>query len=161
MSIGMKIYVRELVARLPRVAPDLQFAVFTNEELSISSANAVRIPVNEFAAANGAIGEQLLYPRQLRKRRPDLIHYMSVYAPRATRCRHVYTIHDLIHLRLPQYFSWKVPLYYRYVAGPVARSSEAVITDATATAADLITFLGVQSNRTRVIPLGVSERFIL
>lgn len=161
MSIGMKTYVRELVARLPRVAPDLQFVVFSNENLSMSSANAALIPVSEFAAANGAIGEQVLYPRQIRERRPDLIHYMSVYAPRATRCRHVYTIHDLIHLRFPQYFSWKVPFYYRYIAGPVARSSEAVITDATATVADLSAFLGVQRRCTRVVPLGVSERFVL
>jgi len=157
----MKTYVRELVARLPRVAPDLQFIVFSNETLSVTARNATLAPVSTFVAANGAVGEQLLYPRQLNKRRPDIIHYMSVYAPRFSHRRHVYTIHDLIHLRFPQYFSWKVPLYYRHIAGPVARSSRAVVTDARATVADLHEFLGVQTSRARVIPLGVSEKFVL
>ena len=161
MSVGMKVYVRELVARLPRLAPDLQFIIFSNESLSIDSANASLAVVSEFTAGNGAVGEQLLYPQQLNHRRPDLIHFMSVYAPRFSRGRHVFTIHDLIHLRFPQYFSWKVPLYYRHVAGPVARSSRAVITDAAATVSDLGEFLGVHPSRARVIPLGVSEKFVL
>jgi glycosyltransferase involved in cell wall biosynthesis len=161
MSIGMKIYVRELVARLPRAAPDLQFAIFSNQRLSIDQGNAVLVPVSAFTAGNGSVGEQLLYPRALNSRHPDLIHYMSVYAPRFSRAPHVYTIHDLIHLRFPHYFSWKVPLYYRHVAGPVARSSRAVITDAAATVADLGAFLGVQPQCARVIPLGVSEQFAL
>ena len=161
MSIGMKIYVRELVARLPRVAPDLQFVIFSNDRLSIDPSNARLAPLGEFTAGNGTVGEQLLYPRQLNDEHPDLIHYMSVYAPRFSGGRHVYTIHDLIHLRFPQYFSWKVPLYYRHVVGPVARSSRAVITDATATVSDLVEFLGVQPNGVRVIPLGVSEKFVL
>ncbi|HXN09452.1 MAG TPA: glycosyltransferase family 1 protein [Candidatus Acidoferrales bacterium] len=161
MSIGMKIYVRELATRLPRAAPDLQFAIFSNERLSTDQANASFVSVSAFTAANGSIGEQLLYPRQLNSQHPDLIHHMSVYAPRFSRAPHVYTIHDLIHLRFPQYFSWKVPLYYRHVAGPVARSARAVITDAAATVADLGEFLGVQPDCARVIPLGVSEKFVL
>jgi glycosyltransferase involved in cell wall biosynthesis len=161
MSIGMKIYLRELVARLPRVAPDLQFVIFSNERLSIDSANARLVPVGAFTAGNGTVGEQLLYPQQLNNQHPDLSHYMSVYAPRFSGARHVYTIHDIIHLRFPRYFSWKVPLYYRHVVGPVARSSRTVITDATATVSDLVEFLGVQPSRARVIPLGVSERFVL
>lgn len=161
MSIGMKIYVRELVARLPRVAPDLQFVVLSNEALSMVGSNANLAPVNPFTAANGAVGEQLVYPLQVRSRHPDLIHYMSVYAPRFSRGPHIYTVHDLIHVRFPKYFSWKVPLYYHHVAGPVARTSRAVITDATSTVADLRQFLGVQPSRVRVIPLGVSEKFAL
>jgi glycosyltransferase involved in cell wall biosynthesis len=161
MSIGMKIYVRELVARLPLQAPDLEFVVYSNTVQPHDSSNTKFVAVSEFTATNGALGEQLLYPRQLKAPHPDLIHYMSVYAPRFSPAAHVYTIHDLIHLRFPTYFSWKVPPYYRYVAGPVARSARAVITDAAATVTDLHELLGVAPDRTRVIPLGVSEKFSL
>jgi glycosyltransferase involved in cell wall biosynthesis len=161
MSIGMKAYVRELVARMPLQAPDLEFVVYSNAALPHDSSNTNLVTVTEFAATNGALGEQLVFPRQLNMQRPDLIHYMSVYAPRFSPAAHVYTIHDLIHLRFPAYFSWKVPLYYRYVAGPVARSARAVITDAAATVSDLHDFLSVAPERTRVIPLGVSEKLLL
>jgi len=93
--------------------------------------------------------------------RPDLIHYMSVYAPRTSPGAHVYTVHDLIHLRYPSYFSWKVPPYYRLVVGPVARSAQAVITDTAATVPDLVEFLGVDVAKARVVPLGVSSEFVL
>ncbi|MDQ6766470.1 MAG: glycosyltransferase family 4 protein [Candidatus Eremiobacteraeota bacterium] len=161
MSVGMKAYVRELVARLPAQAADLQFLVFSNEELQVPSSNARLVRVSAFTSQNGAIGEQLVYPAQLRRSGPDLIHYMSVYAPRRSQLAHVYTIHDLIHLRFPNYFSWKVPPYYRFIVGPIARSARTVITDASATIADLRRFLGVALERARVIPLGVAETFRL
>ena len=70
-------------------------------------------------------------------------------------------IHDLIQLRFPNYFSWKVPPYYRLVVGSVARSALAVITDAAATVPDLQQFLHVRTQQARVIPLGVSDAFVL
>jgi glycosyltransferase involved in cell wall biosynthesis len=161
MSAGMKTYVRELVARLPVEAPDLRFVVFSNEALHTGGPNVRIETISEFTAVNGALGEQVVYPRHLRRGGADLIHYMSVYAPRRSTQAYVYTIHDLIHLRFPSYFSWKVPLYYRLVVGPVARGAQAVITDANATVADLGQLLGVTPNHVNVVPLGVSQRFSL
>ena len=161
MSVGMKSYVRELVERVPRQAPDLRFSILSNEPLQASGPNVRVERVSEFVAANGGLGEQLVYPWQLRASGADLVHYMSVYAPRFGLQRHVYTIHDLIHLRFPAYFSWKVPPYYKLVAGPLARSATAVITDATATVSDLHELLGVATPAVRVIALGVSEKFVL
>ena len=161
MSVGMKAYVRELVARLPGAAPDLEFAVYSNEKLDVSEPNARFVCLSAFAASNGGVGEQFVLPQRLQAAGADLIHYMSVYAPRRSRTAYVYTIHDLIHLRFPHYFSWKVPPYYRFVVGPVARAASAVITDARATVADLDELLHVAAARVRVIPLGVSEQFTL
>jgi glycosyltransferase involved in cell wall biosynthesis len=161
MSVGMKAYVRELVARLPRLAPDLRFVIFSNQQPRVADPNARVEPVSPAVAQNGSIGEQWAYPRQLRASGANLIHYMSVYAPRRSPQAHVYTIHDLIHLRYPSYFSWKVPPYYRLVVGPAARSARAVLTDASATVSDLHDFLGVNPASVRVIPLGVSELFVL
>jgi glycosyltransferase involved in cell wall biosynthesis len=161
MSIGMKAYVRELVTRLPGLAPDLQFLILSNEMLSVPAGNVRFDRVAAAVASNGGLGEQFFYARQLRTGGADLIHYMSVYAPRQSPQAHVYTIHDLIHLRYPSYFSWKVPPYYRLVVAPVARSARVVLTDASATVADLHDYLGVHPTRVRVVPLGVSEAFTL
>lgn len=159
MSVGMKTYVNELVSRLPAVAPDLEFLAVSNANLDLSASNIKQLHVSETTAANGSVQEQSVLPRILARSRASLVHYMSVYAPRRCRLPHVYTIHDLIHLRFPEQFSWKVPPYYRFVVRPVAASARSLITDSHATVADLQTFLNVRPERVRVIPLGVAERF--
>ena len=158
MSVGMRTYVRELVARLPRAAPDLTFIAVSNVQLAGTGLEVVRI--DESTTANASLGEQILFPALLRGR-GDLIHYMSVYAPRYSPLPYVYTIHDLIHRRFPEYHSWKIPPYYRFVARPVAHNARAVITDARATIPDLARYLGLNERSVRVVPLGVSEKFFV
>lgn len=156
MSVGMKTYVRELVARLPNVAPDLNFIAVTNAELQTPGVEMIRI--SDAAAANFSYSEQVALPRLMRGR-ADLSHFMSVYAPRFSSVPCVYTIHDLIHRRFPEYFSWKIPVYYRFVAKPVAHAARAVITDARATLPDLKQHLGLDESSVRVVPLGVAESY--
>ena len=156
MSVGMQTYVRELVARLPRVAPDLRFCAVSNVDLDSPGVEVLRVSGSE--TANFSLGEQITLPRMMRER-GDLAHFMSVYAPRFSSLPYVYTIHDLIHRRFPEYFSWKVPTYYRFVAGPVARGARAVLTDARATVPDLHAHLGLRESAARVVPLGVAENF--
>jgi len=158
MSVGMRTYVRELIARLPRAAPDLEFSAVSNVEICAPGLEVIRI--GESTSANVSIGEQIRLPALLRGR-GALVHYMSVYAPRFSPLPHVYTIHDLIHRRFPEYFSWKIPAFYRFVARPVAHAARAVITDARATIPDLVRYLGVEERSVRVVPLGVSETFVV
>jgi len=162
MSVGMIAYVRELVRRLPLVAPDLHYIAVSNADL-VMPPGVEQVRIAERVAANGSIGEQVKLAGVLRQAAGDagLVHLMSVYAPRAAPAPYVYTIHDLIHRRFPHYFKWKVRPYYALVAGPVARHAAAVITDAQATIPDLERFMRVQPDKVRVVPLGVSERFVL
>ena len=156
MSVGMRAYVRELVARLPLIARDLNFIAVTNTDLRAPDLELIRI--SESTAANFSFGEQITLPLMIR-RRADLGHFMSVYAPRFSPMPFVYTIHDLIHRRFPEYFSWKIPLYYRIVVRPVAHAARAVITDARATIQDLKKHLDLSEDAVRVVPLGVAETF--
>ncbi|HEY5094571.1 MAG TPA: glycosyltransferase family 1 protein [Candidatus Eremiobacteraceae bacterium] len=156
MSVGMKTYVRELVARLPGVAPDLNFIIVTNADIHAPSVEVIRI--SDAAAANFSFGEQVTLPRLMRGR-ADLSHFMSVYAPRFSPVPFVYTIHDLIHRRFSEYFSWKIPVYYTFVAKPLAHAARAVITDARATLPDLKRHLDLAESSVRVVPLGVAEKY--
>jgi alpha-1,3-rhamnosyl/mannosyltransferase len=73
----------------------------------------------------------------------------------------VITIHDLIHLRYPQYFKSKVRPYYATVVRLACARARRVITDDERTIADLERFLHVDRRKIRVVPLGVGERFFL
>jgi glycosyltransferase involved in cell wall biosynthesis len=161
MSAGMKTYVRALIARLPAAQPQLDFVIFSNERFLNLPANATLRPVDARMTSNGSIAEQFSFARLLEDSGADVVHFMSIYAPRRLKLPHVYTIHDLIHLRYPRYFSWKVPPYYRLVVRPVAQRARLVITDAQATVGDLHRYLGVNAGRVRVVPLAASDVFTL
>jgi len=141
MSVGMKAYARELAARLPIVAPDLQFVQFTQGE-------------------NFGWEEQVALPRRIRRSGARLAHFFSLYAPLFAPRPYVVTIHDLIHLHFPQYFKRKVSLYYRTAVRSLCARAERVITDDERTIGDLRRFLHVDPARVRVVPLGVDERFL-
>jgi glycosyltransferase involved in cell wall biosynthesis len=141
LSAGMQTYVRELAARLPAAAPDLEFVVFSD-------------------GGNFGWAEQVRLPLAIRAAQPALTHYMSQYTPLLMPCPYVVTIHDLIHLNFPENFKRKVGPYYRSVVRRVAARAARVITDDARTVADLQRFLGVAPENVRVIPLGVGDVFL-
>jgi glycosyltransferase involved in cell wall biosynthesis len=140
LSAGMQTYVRELVARLPRVAPEYTYIPFSR-------------------GGNFDWSEHVALPLAIRRARLDLVHFMAQYVPLILPRRFILTIHDLIHLRFPQYFKAKVGPYYATVVRYACSRASRIITDDDRTVADLETFLGVNTAKVRVIPLGVSETF--
>jgi len=140
MSAGMASYAEELAARLPRVAPDLRFAV---------------LPRTSALDLN----EQLLLPLRLRRARPRLVHFLSVYAPLAAPRPYAITIHDLIHLRYPALFKRSVGPYYATVVRAACARAARIITDDDRTVPDLERFLGVPPRKVSTIPLGVDDVF--
>lgn len=138
LSAGMKTYARELVERLPRIAPEYAYALFSE-------------------GANFGWSEQVRLPLAIRRAKLDLVHFLSQYVPLLVPPRFVVTIHDLIHLRFPQYFKAKVRPYYATVVRSACRRAKRVITDDERTVDDLVELLGVARAKIRVVPLGVGE----
>jgi glycosyltransferase involved in cell wall biosynthesis len=140
LSAGMKTYVQELVARLPRVAPEYGYVTFAR-------------------GGNFGWSEQIGLPLAIRRAKLDVVHFLSQYAPVLLPARFLVTIHDLIHLRFPEYFKAKVGPYYATIVRRACARACRVITDDERTVDDLTSFLGVDRAKIRVIPLGVSEEF--
>lgn len=140
MSVGMKAYARELSVRLPRVADDMDFAVFRD-------------------GSNFGVEEQVLLPLAMRAAKPDLSHFLSQYTPLAAPRPYAITVHDLIHLRFPQFFKSKVGPYYQTAVRFASNRAARVITDDERTVTDLQRFLGVEKARVRVIALGADDVF--
>lgn len=141
LSVGMKTYVTQLAARLPRVAPEYAYTAFT-------------------AGANFGWDEQVRLPIAIARARLNLVHFLSLYVPLVSPVASVVTIHDLIHLCFPQYFKAKVRPYYQTVVRLACARAKRVITDDERTVKDLERFLGVEPAKVRVVPLGVDEQFL-
>jgi glycosyltransferase involved in cell wall biosynthesis len=140
LSVGMKTYTRELVARLPRVAPELTYVPFTH-------------------GGNFGWEEQVRLPLAMRRAKLDLVHFLALYVPAVVPVRFIVTIHDVIHLRFPQYFKSTVRPYYQTLVRWTCARAARIITDDERTVDDLETFLGAERSKIRVIPLGVDETF--
>jgi glycosyltransferase involved in cell wall biosynthesis len=136
MSVGMKQYVSELTARLPRVAPEFEYVTFAK-------------------GGNFGWNEQVALPAAIARCRPDLVHFMSIYTPLIVPAPSIVTVHDLIHLAFPQFFKSKVGPYYHTVVRRACARAARVITDDERTVDDLERFLGVDPRKVRAIPLGV------
>ncbi len=141
LSAGMKTYNRELASRLPEVAPDLEFIHFEH-------------------ARNFSLQEQFALPRAMRRAGVELAHFLSQYTPLLPPRPYIVTIHDLIHLRFPQFFKAKVGPYYQTVVRFAATRAARIITDDPRTVGDLERYLGVKPANCRVIALGVEEYFL-
>lgn len=141
MSVGMKTYVREVVARLPQVAPEFAYSAFAD-------------------GRNFGFDEQVRLPWAMRRSRVDLVHFLSIYVPLVAAAPSIVTVHDLIHLRFPQYFKAKIAPYYQTVVRLACARANAVITDDERTVDDLHELLGVDRKKIRVIALGVDDRFL-
>ncbi len=140
LSAGMQTYVRELVTRLPRVAPEYEYVPFTQ-------------------GSNFDWSEQVRLPLAIRRANLDMVHFLSQYVPVLLPRRFVLTIHDLIHLRFPEHFKTKVRPYYATVVRFACARATRVITDDDRSVDDLDAMLGVERSKVRVIPLGVDELF--
>jgi glycosyltransferase involved in cell wall biosynthesis len=140
LSDGMQTYVRELVARLPVVAPEYSYVSFNR-------------------GGNFGWSEQVALPLSIRRAKLDAVHFLSQYVPLLLPRRFVMTIHDVIHLRFPHYFKTKVGPYYATVVRRACAHARRIITDDDRTVDDLEELLGVERAKVRVIPLGVSEIF--
>ncbi|MBV8638675.1 MAG: glycosyltransferase family 4 protein [Candidatus Eremiobacteraeota bacterium] len=140
ISVGMRTYIHEVVARLPHVAPQYEYVEYTKGE-------------------NLGISEQIALPFEMWRDRIALAHYMAHYVPAFAEGRFVFTIHDLIHLRFPQFFRFYIRPYYNTVVKRACLKARRIITSDRRTIADLVHFFNVDPAKIRIVPLAPRERF--
>jgi alpha-1,3-rhamnosyl/mannosyltransferase len=140
-SVGMRQYMRELALRLPKVAPDLKFDYLVR-------------------TTSLDLGEQVGAALALYARRARLVHHTAFYAPLLGPRPSIVTVHDLIHLRFPEYHKRSVVPYYHVVVRGLCARAARVITDDERTIEDLERYLGVDARKVRVIPLGAEETYL-
>ena len=97
--------------------------------------------------------DQVAWPPTLAARRVDVFHSPFYAVPRVTppRCRVVQTVHDLTPLKLPDAVSPRQRKLFRFNF-QLARTAHRLIVPSEATRTDVISLLGVPSERIIVIP---------
>lgn len=156
---GIGTYVRRLLRGYAKMSNGPECTVFVGPDTNLGSEFPPTWRLNTVPYAPYGLGEFLRFGRHIRRTGRSLFHTPHYTTPLAPGLPTVVTVHDLIHLRFPQYFGPHQRLYARLMVGHACRTAKLVITDSEATKRDLVEMIRVPESKIRVIPLGVDEDF--
>jgi glycosyltransferase involved in cell wall biosynthesis len=110
-------------------------------------------------AKNYSISELFDISRLVNQTGSDLFHAPHYVLPLNVKPAAIVTVHDIIHLRFPDYFSPLQRSYARWMLNRVKNKAAMVLTVSETTKRDLITELGFSEEKIMVTYPGVGERF--
>ncbi len=156
---GIGTYVRRLLKGFAQSHDGPECTVFVGPEFHPRSPFPSRWRIQTLPYKPYSVAEFVRFGRDVRQSGRSLFHTPHYTTPLAPGVPTVVTVHDLIHLRFPEYFGLPQRTYARFMVGHACRTAELVLTDAEATKRDLVEMIGVRESKIRVIPLGVGEEF--
>jgi glycosyltransferase involved in cell wall biosynthesis len=156
---GVRRYASELLLAFGRVAPDLQLTVLgAPDGVSLPPA-ARRQAVARLAPTN--LGWSLVdLPRAVQRLRFDLFHAPAYTAPLRAVHPLVLTIHDVSYERHPEWYPYRRDGLRRWFYRRCALAADCILTDSEFSRAEIQAAYGIQTERIRVVPLGVGAPFI-
>ena len=98
-------------------------------------------------------------PRAVRRARVDLLHLPVALGPWRAPAPLVVTVHDVLALEHPSWFSRANALQQRLAVARLARAARRILVPSQWTAQRLVSLAGAPRERISVIPWGVDERF--
>jgi glycosyltransferase involved in cell wall biosynthesis len=153
---GIGTYIRHLLGALAaRPESHEWIALVAPRDLGSVRWPAGRVREVAVAARKYGLDEHVVVPRAARRAGADLLHEPHYTLPLGWRGPAVVTIHDLIHLSHARFFPPGAALYARAVASAAVRRARLVLADSEHTRGQILTLLGADPARVRVVPLGV------
>jgi glycosyltransferase involved in cell wall biosynthesis len=107
-----------------------------------------------------SIGEQIELPKILNKYKGKAIfHSPSFVSSPFIKIDMVMTIHDLNHVRLPQFYSPFHKYYYKYVVRPSAKKSKCIFTVSEFSKKEILSWVDLDSREVLVTYNGIGDKF--
>lgn len=140
----MGVYTTEILAALRRLRPTDRFSIWSPD----------RIPDARL------VGRHLLWPRAIRKTRPDVYFGPAGLLPLGeVRAPAVVTAHDMAIYLHPEWFPGRQWLSTRVVVPRTMARADRILCISASTRRDVARLFGVDEARLEVVPLGVSPRY--
>jgi len=156
-SAGVASYVKQLVDRLPQVAPQHEYVFFAPPGRSGPGVVPARLPTSNPVVR--IAWEQVVEPGAIRRCGADAVHSPVNVSPLLPGCPTVVTLHDLAFLKFPHTFTRAKRIYLSRLVGISARHADHVIVPSDASRLDVVEALGVAPDKVTVVPEGVDERY--
>ena len=159
---GLGNYSRDLVRILAASFPENEYVLF-NDKQGERGKDIVALPNVSFAeTSKGSWSRQLKMGKDAQQINADIFHGLSGELPlkwTEKKIKKVVTIHDLIFLRFPQYYSFFDRKIHYWKFKKAAEQADLIIAISEQTKRDIIQFLKVPKEKIRVIYQGCHNAF--
>ncbi len=159
-AAGVSVYTGQLLAALPRAAPNHRYLVYVGSDapqLTGVAMSVARVPTQRPLVR--IPWEQLVLPVQAVVDGVNVVHGTVNVIPWAIPVPTVVTVHDLAFMRHPERFPVAKARYLRTAVAWSVRRATQVIAVSRHTGQDLIEFFGVPDERLTVVHSGVDPSF--
>jgi glycosyltransferase involved in cell wall biosynthesis len=147
---GTERFAREVVARLPVVAPDLEWSFYSARPAPSLGVDLTVLPFRR-------LWSQARLPVELWARRPDLYLDLAHIVPAWCPAAPLKVFHDLAFERFPDAYRPAELAYLRWTTRRAARACRTMVAVSEATRQDLVTLYGVDPERITVVYEGGGE----
>lgn len=107
-----------------------------------------------------SFGEQVEIPHIINKYKNEVIfHSPSFVCSPFAKCNMVMTIHDLNHIKLPQYYSPFHKYYYKYIVKPSALKCKKIFTVSNFSKSEIVKWLNCDERKVVVTYNGVDSKY--
>src|SRR4029077_8711664 len=150
---GIGTYIGGLLAGLAQRVPSNYTLTLITKKGDVFEQRWPEIPVTTRIYS---LGEQVVVPWAYLRSKSDLLHVPHYNLPIVMADHCVVTIHDLIHLKFPQFWPSKIArAYAHFFFHRVVPRARAILADSESTKRDLMEMLSIPGDRISVIYLGV------
>lgn len=156
---GIGTYIQQLIKHLSELPSPHSFMMF----VSPTDASRIEVPHGWQAVAADhpkySLREALLLGYAVKRHGGDLFHVPHYTLPIGLKGKSIVTIHDLIHLKFPQYFNAIERMYARLMLRHAVRNAGAVITVSEFTRQEIMDVFDVSAGRIHVIYNAAGDEF--
>jgi glycosyltransferase involved in cell wall biosynthesis len=160
-SAGINWHIFNLLAHLPRAAPEIDLTIFLGES-RYAAAPGVHLCVSRLPTARPPVRilwEQVIQPWVVRQAQLDLLHCPAFVGPLVSTCPTVITVHDLSFLFFPQGFRTLNRRYLQTLTRLSVHRAQRIIAVSESTKQDLVGHYGLSPARIDVVHNGADESF--
>lgn len=159
---GLGNYSRDLVRILAKFYPENQYILF-NKNKSERGKEILDLPNVEFVkTSKGKMSRQFRMGKDAQNTGADIFHGLSGELPlkwNKKPIKKIVTIHDLIFVRFPKYYSWFDRKIHFWKFKKAAESADKIIAISEQTKQDIIKYLKVSEQKIEVVYQGCHQSF--
>lgn len=156
-DFGIGTHIENLIRYIPKFDTENEYIIFHYPEdkdyVPQTSPNIRLVPDT---SPKYSIRELVVLPLKMRQQRLDLFHATHYTLPPLRPCKGIVTIHDVIHLRFPEYLPHPTAYYYaKGMMWAAAKSARKIITVSECSKQDIIQYLGIPEEKIEVVYNGI------
>ena len=156
-DFGIGMYIENLLKYLPEFDTENEYIIFHYpEDKAIIPHASANFKLVSDTSPKYSIRELISLPVKMWQHHLDLFHAPHYTLPPFRPCKGIVTIHDVIHLRFPEYLPHPAAYYYaKGMMWAAAKSAKKIITVSECSKRDIVRYLGIPEEKIEVIYNGI------